>query len=318
MTEASGSSRASRGKPNGDVSPLLGLWTRLCNLFRAKNGDSSLRDSLEEIIEEIEEQEDESEAATPIGIHERVMLANILKFRHLTAYDVMVPRADIIAADVENEIEDILDLMNKAGHSRLPVYRETLDDVVGMVLIKDLLPYARGKRNTELANLARRLPIVAPSMPVLDLLLEMRRSRVHMALVVDEYGGIDGLVTIEDLVEEIVGEIEDEHDVSEGPKLVSTDDGSWIADARITIDEFEGQFGPILSDEERDEDIDTLGGLVFALADRVPVRGELIQHDASGLSFEILEADPRRIKRLRVIRLPTETAADGRDSPGGE
>ncbi len=318
MSEASGSSRVNRAKPNGDNSPLLGLWARLCNLFKPKNGDSSLRDSIEEIIEEIEEREDESEAATPIGIHERVMLANILKFRHLTAYDVMVPRADIIAVDVENEIEDVLDLMNKAGHSRLPIYRETLDDVVGMVLIKDLLPYARGKRDTELANLARRLPIVAPSMPVLDLLLEMRRSRVHMALVVDEYGGIDGLVTIEDLVEEIVGEIEDEHDVAEEPKLVPADDGSWSADARVTIDEFEEKIGPILSDEERTEDIDTLGGLLFALADRVPVRGELIQHEASGLSFEILEADPRRIKRLRVIRLPAEVTADSRDSTGGE
>jgi CBS domain containing-hemolysin-like protein len=154
---------------------------------------------------------------------------------------------------------------------------------------------------------------VAPSMPVLDLLLEMRLSRVHMALVVDEFGGIDGLITIEDLVEEIVGEIEDEHDVAEGPKLVARPDGSLVADARTPIEEFEERAGQMLTDEERAEDIDTLGGLVFYILGRVPGRGELIVHD-SGVSFEVMEADPRRVKRLRVRNLPpwhTTTDDDG-------
>jgi magnesium and cobalt transporter len=150
-------------------------------------------------------------------------------------------------------------------------------------------------------------------MGVLDLLAEMRDTRLHLALVVDEFGGIDGLVTIEDLVEEIVGEIEDEHDVAEGPKLIRRPDGSLIADARATIEEFEALVGPILSDAEREEDLDTLGGLVSDLADRVPTRGELIVHEPSGVSFEVMEADPRRVKRLRVRNLPPGPAPSGSD-----
>ena len=147
-------------------------------------------------------------------------------------------------------------------------------------------------------------------MPGLNGLLEMRQSRVHMALVVDEFGGIDGLVTIEDLVEEIVGEIEDEYDVVQGPKLVFRRDGSLLADARATVEEFEELVGPVLSEEEREEDIDTLGGFIFSLAGRVPTRGELIEHPQSGVCFEVLEADPRRVKRLRVSNLPRGSAAD--------
>jgi CBS domain containing-hemolysin-like protein len=155
-----------------------------------------------------------------------------------------------------------------------------------------------------LAAVTRPVLFVAPSMRVLDLLLEMRQSRVHMALVVDEFGGIDGLITIEDLVEEIVGEIIDEHDIEEGPKLTTRADGTLLADARTTIEEFEERVGPVLSDEEREEDIDPLGGLVFSLAGRVPSRGELLKHPPSGISFEVLQADPRRIKRLRVRDVP--------------
>jgi CBS domain containing-hemolysin-like protein len=211
------------------------------------------------------------------------MLANILKQRHQTAYDIMVPRADIVAVDVRTGLDPLVRIMSKAGHSRVPIYRDTLDDVLGLVHIK---------------------LFVAPSMPVLDLLLEMRQSRVHMALVVDEFGGIDGLITIEDLVEEIVGEIEDEYDVSQGPKLVFGRDGSLVADSRATVEDFEKLVGPVLSDEERENDIDTLGGLVFSMAGRVPTRGELVTHPPSGISFEVMEADPRRIRRLRIRNLP--------------
>jgi len=315
MTEISSPGRPQRSSGNGLASRSRRTpWQWLKGLFGHRNGDSSLRDTIEEIIEEIGESDAQEEAYGTIGDHERVMLANILKLRHLTAYDVMVPRADIVAVDVGVGLDELIATMTRAGHSRVPVYRESLDDVVGLVHIKDVLPYAKEGKELNLASITRTVLFVAPSMQVLDLLLEMRLSRVHMALVVDEFGGIDGLVTTEDLVEEIVGEIEDEHDVAEGPKLVEGRDGALIADARATIEELEERVGALLSDEEREEDIDTLGGLVVALAGRVPARGELIVHPHSGLGFEVLDADPRRIKRLR-LRRPPETAPDGVPEP---
>jgi CBS domain containing-hemolysin-like protein len=297
MADSSGTGRMIRG--NGHA----GLWQRLRGLLKTRQGEAQLRETLEEIIDEIKDVEREEISGVPISSDERVMLSNILRLRHLTAYDVMVPRADIVAVDLETPLEELIDVMSRAGHSRLPVYRDTLDEVVGIVHIKDLLHHMRERKEAstfDLVDLVRRILVVAPSMRVLDLLLEMRLSRVHMALVVDEFGGIDGLVTIEDLVEEIVGEIEDEHDVAVGPKLIERPDGSLIADARTTIEEFEERVGPVLSDEEREEDIDTLGGLLFTLAGRVPDRGELVEHPPSGITFEVLEADPRRVKRLRV------------------
>lgn len=301
MSEASKNGSPGHGAGS---SPRLGLWQRLRSRVLGRNGDSTLRDSLEAFIGEIEEAVPDDASATPISGHERVLLGNILKLRHLTAYDVMVPRADIISMQIKAGLDDLLAVMSQAGHSRFPIYRESLDDVIGIVHIKDVLRYAKIEEGFDLAKIVRTVLIAAPSMRVLDLLLEMRLSRVHMAMVVDEFGGIDGLVTIEDLVEEIVGEIEDEHDVAEGPKLIERPDGAVIADARATIEEFEALAGPVLADEERDEDIDTLGGLVFYLADRVPTRGELILHPSSGISFEVMEADPRRVKRLRVRNLP--------------
>src|SRR5262249_31873975 len=193
-------------------------------------------------------------------------------------------------------------------HWGVDVYRDSLDDVIGFLHVKDLLtsraaPPGVDPRAFDLKALTREVLFVAPSMRVLDLLLQMRLSRVHMALVVDEFGGIDGLITIEDVVEQIVGEIEDEHDVAEAPKLIPRPDGTLIADARTPIEEFEAKVGPVLTAEEREQDIDTLAGLVVSLTGRLPSRGELISHP-SGLAFEVLDADPRRIKRLRVRNLP--------------
>ncbi|KKJ77176.1 hemolysin C [Kiloniella litopenaei] len=313
MSEISGNSKSLRDQ-DAETSSRGGLWNWLTRSFGFKNGDSSLRETMEEIIEEIEGSEDEAASSTPIGEDERVMLGNILKLRHLTCSDVMVPRADIIAVDLDTSIGDLIDMMSRAGHSRLPVFRETLDDVIGMVHIKDVLEYSKGARNPNLASIVRRVLIIAPSMRAIDLLLEMRMSRVHMALIVDEFGGIDGLVTIEDLVEEIVGEIEDEHDTDEGPRLYPRPDGSFIADARCPIGELEEKIGPILTDEERDEDIDTLGGVVFWLADRIPARGELIEHEETSVMFEVLDADPRRIKRLKVWK---NTATDNEEQKEG-
>ena len=310
MIQASGNGKPVNVSRTENSAPG-GLWQWLRGIFRRRNGDSQLRETIEEIIGEIEETAPEDEA--PIGSHERALLSNIFELRHLSAEDVMVPRADIISVDIETGIDELTEVMTRAAHSRLPVYRENLDDVVGIVHIKDVLKHAASESSFDLSNILRTVLIVAPSMRALDLLLEMRLSRVQMALVVDEFGGIDGLITIEDLVEEIVGDIQDEHDAAEGPKLIRQPDGTLIADARATIEEFEEMVGPILTAEEREEDIDTLGGLVSYLADRVPTRGELITFGPSGVSFEVMEADPRRVKRLRVRNLPSAPSAAGND-----
>jgi magnesium and cobalt transporter len=285
------------------ASPIANLFDRVRDIIRPRGADDILRDTIEEIIEEGAQPPEE------ISAPERALLRNIFKLRQLTAYDVMVPRADIVAVRHDISLADLVKLMTRDAHSRMPVYRESLDDVAGMVHIKDVLQFWGGERSFKLDDILRKVLFVAPSMHVLDLLLEMRKQRVHMALVVDEYGGIDGLVTIEDVVEEIVGEIEDEHDVDEGPHLVTLVDGSHVADARLPIAEFEAKVGPILTEDQRGSDIDTLGGLVVTQAGRLPARGEVIQHP-SGFEFEVLEADPRRLKRLKVRRLP-ESASDG-------
>lgn len=273
-------------------------WQRLMRWFRGgQNG--SVREALEEIIE------DRAEPAAPIGDDERALLSNILNLRGLTVEDVMVPRADIVAVEADTPLSEIVRIIGEQGHSRLPVYRGTLDDVIGMAHIKDLFLWEGHEKDFKLSEHLRRILFVAPSMEVLELLLEMRARRSHMALVVDEYGGVDGLVTIEDLVEEIIGEIEDEHDRSSEPVLKENPDGSYTADARVEIEALEEKVGPFATDEER-EYIDTLGGLVFALAGRVPIRSELVAHP-SGFEFEILQADPRRVHRLRVRR---RSAAD--------
>jgi magnesium and cobalt transporter len=301
MSEAD---RSGRDGEDGSSS-LRALKNIFARLLR-RRGDASLAEAIEELIEEGEVEEPEE----PISAEERILLLNILKLRGRTADDVMVPRADIVAAPIGISFDGLVKLLVEEGHSRLPVYRETLDDVVGMIHMKDVLVHlALREQPFEIAHMLREVLFVAPSARLLDLLLEMRLKRVHMALVVDEFGGIDGLLTIEDVVEEIVGEIEDEHDVEEQPKVVQRPDGTVLADARATIEEFEERVGPVLSEAEREEDIDTLGGLVFSLAGRIPKRGEVVQHP-SGLSFEVVDADSRRIKRLKVKNLPTPEAAE--------
>jgi CBS domain containing-hemolysin-like protein len=268
---------------------------------RPKNVDS-VRETLEDLIEQ------RDEAEQPIDDHERTLLSNILRLRDQTAYDVMVPRADINAIDVKASLQEIVKLVQDTGHSRYPVYRDSLDDAIGLVHIKDVLLLQSSGNPFSLQRIMRRVLYVSPSIRVLDLLLEMRLKRTHMALVVDEYGGVDGLVTIENLVEQITGEIEDEHDREVEPDFVEYPDGVIEADARLPLIELEAKIGTLLDEEDR-EDIDTLGGLVFFLAGRVPSRGELISHP-SGLEFEVVDADPRRIKRLRLRNL--DSAKDQR------
>jgi CBS domain containing-hemolysin-like protein len=265
-----------------------------------RNGEH-LRDAIEELI-----QEDTS--PDTIAPDERQLLRNILMLHQVTVSDAMVPRADIIAVEASTKLSDLVRLLAKGNHSRVPVYRGTLDEIIGFVHIKDVLPFWGSRRVFKLDKVVREVIFAAPSMPILDLLTEMRDTRIHLALVIDEYGGVDGLVTIEDLVEEIVGEIEDEHDIRTTPQIVEQRRGVAKADARVEIGDFEAAYGPILTEEER-QDVDTLGGLIFHLANRVPARGEVVEH-SSGITFEVLEADARRIRQLRVRNLPPRIAPE--------
>jgi magnesium and cobalt transporter len=292
----------SGGQPEHDRS-----FTRLRNFLRLirrpRNGES-VRETIDEMIEE-----PSAEGPHPLSEHERVLIGNILKVHDRTAADVMVPRVDIVALDVETPFPEAVRCMVEQGHSRVPVYRETLDDVIGFVHVKDMLRPAAEHRQTNLSPMLRKVLFVAPSLLILDLLVQMRQARTHIAVVVDEFGGIDGLVTIEDLIEEIVGEIEDEHDVADRPSLTERPDGTLIADARTPIEVLEERQGIQLRPTGEQEEVDTLGGLVSSIAGRVPKRGEVIPHP-SGIEFEVLEADPRRIRRLRV-RSPTAAAGGG-------
>ncbi|MGC1345013.1 MAG: hemolysin family protein [Methyloceanibacter sp.] len=261
---------------------------------------------------------------------ERAMLLNILRFGKLTVEDVMVPRADIIAVEESITVAELMAVFREAEHSRLPVYRETLDDPRGMIHIRDLMSWITtaaaeksGEASLDLGavdlsstvgaiNITREILYVPPSMPVLDLLLRMQLSRRHLALVVDEYGGTDGLVSIEDLVEEVVGEIDDEHDVADEPLIREDARLGLVADARMPIEALERHLNLELISPEQEEDIDTIGGLVFALAGRIPARGELVRHP-SGIEFEVLDADPRRIKKLHI-----HTQQERKEAPASE
>jgi len=276
-----------------------GLLWKLQGLIRRREAES-VRDRMEELIEEPEAGGDGAAVAgAELGVQERVLLGNVLKLRDKTAADVMVPRADIVAIAEDLSLEQTIRVMQEEAHSRYPVYRGQLDEIVGMVHIKDVFASVGSDRPFELPAILRKPLFVVPGVPVLDLLLQMRQARIHMALVVDEYGGIDGLITIEDLVETIIGDIADEHDEDGPPQMVERPDGSIELDARTPVEAFEAKLGPVLTDEERAADIDTMGGLVFTLAGRVPARGELVSH-SSGLEFRVLDADPRKIRRLRV------------------
>lgn len=297
---------------------LGGIVHKLKSLVGLANQTASLRESLQGIIDEYQQ----TETTGRLTEQEQAMLLNILSFGGLRVEDVMVPRADIVAVEQDESLEEVLQTLAEAGHSRVPVYRESLDDPVGMFHIKDLLPIALKQLggaqavDSWLSRERRPVLFVPPSMAVLDLFLKMQATRIHMALVIDEYGGTDGLVTIEDLVEEIVGEIEDEHDVEEGPLLTEIAKGHYLADARAPIEDVTETLGKVLMLEDIDEDTDTLGGLVFDMIGRVPQRGELIEHPA-GLEFEIADADARRIKKIR-IKIMTPSKTPSVEKPGND
>jgi len=276
------------------------LLRRLSLFMRGDTANAQqMRESLEEVIEESDRQSPE------LSPPERKMFANLLKFGELRVSDVMVPRADIVAVDEDTSLPDFIALFREVQHSRLPVYRETLDVPTGLVHIKDVLAYMQIQpdgsfrwKEGPISQFKRELLFVPPSMPLVDLLLKMQTLHTHLALVIDEYGGTDGIVSIEDIVEEIVGDIADEHD-EDSARIRKSEDGTYIADARTDLEDFRNQTGIALNPEDSDQEIDTLAGLVVSLLGRVPQRGEIVTHP-SGYEFEVLEADPRRVKRLRV------------------
>jgi CBS domain containing-hemolysin-like protein len=272
------------------------LWSGLRHLLFGEGAEPTLRD---QIAEAIEEHEGDAPNALDLSPTERVMLKNLLDFGERTVREVAVTRGDIIAIDEDASFDDLVALFVEAGHSRLPVYRDTLDTVTGMIHVKDAFAILAGvaPRPARIAELIREPRYVPESMGVIELLAEMRATHTHLAIVVDEYSGTEGLVTIEDLVEEIVGDIEDEHDEEQPDLLIPLDDGIWDADARTELEEVGHTIDPRLA--ETDEPIETLGGLASLIADRVPQVGDMLTHE-SGWRLEVTEGDQRRVLRLRL------------------
>ena len=305
------------------------LIDRLRGLFGLNA--ASVRNDIEVALEE-------PSTASAFSLQERTMLRNVLDLHDLRVADVMVPRADIISVGVQQSLGEVLAVFRTAGHSRLPVYGETLDDPRGMVHIRDFVDHiasaaetlaaTKPKRTTLLAEINLGKPLaeaqvlrpvlfVPASMPALDLLVKMQATRTHMALVIDEYGGTDGLVSIEDIVETIVGDIEDEHDETSAPMIEKTADGAFTVDARASLEEVSAATGVDFLGLRDSEDVDTLGGLITSLAGRVPVRGEIVS-GPENLEFEILDADPRRVKRMKIYfkEAPAGDASASPPAPG--
>jgi len=272
------------------------FWGGLRTFLFGDDGEATLRDQIEEAIES---HEGEVPAVGDLTSVERQMLRNLLHFGESTVSDIAVPRGDIIAVPASATFEQLVAAFADAGHSRLPVYRESLDEVIGMVHVKDVFALkVDGATPPEDISALIRAPLFVPeSMGVLDLLARMRSERVHLAIVVDEFGGTEGLVTIEDVVEEIVGEIEDEHDETPQGMLTPLEDGIWDADARAELEDVAEQVDARLAVVE--EDVDTLGGLAFVLAGHVPQPGEIVEHP-SGWRLEVTDSDSRRVNRLRL------------------
>ncbi|MGE0754777.1 MAG: hemolysin family protein [Alphaproteobacteria bacterium] len=285
-----------------DTQPYSGpsLTHQLRGLFRRITGqknDGSLKEALEEVIEEHEELAD-----TPMDPEEKVMLHNMLSFSDIKVGDIMIPRTDIIAVPHDISLEDLKRHFIEERHTRVPIYKETLDTMKGFLHVKDMLPMLSGDKTYDINAVKRSLLFVPPSMRVMDLLVRMRHAGSHMAIVVDEYGGTDGLVTMEDVFEEIVGDIHDEHDDDDEEqveRIIHVNKNTVEVNARIPIETLEEELGLSLTSDEQSDEFDTLGGLVFFQLGRIPAKGESISHP-SGARFEILDADMRRIRRARI------------------
>jgi CBS domain containing-hemolysin-like protein len=324
-----------QAEPPSPTAPALArgqsLWTRLKAMFAFRT--VSLRDDLEVALEA-----EASGETADFSISERTILQNVLTLGEKRVEDVMVPRADIEAIDIESTLGDMIAKFRLAGHSRIPVYADNIDNITGFIHVKDAL-----RRITEVVtdpekeipvklvstalklklnklDIARTVLFVPPLMPVGDLLQQMQLKRVHMAIVIDEYGGTDGVVTIEDLLEAVVGEIDDEHDEIDGPLIRKINSNIYIASARAELGEVEGVIGPDFDSGEHGDDVDTIGGLVFALAGHVPVKGEIIG-GIKNFEFEVLQADSRQLRRIKIKRLkqrktPTKAEAKIEEATG--
>ena len=254
---------------------------------------TNIKEDLETVLD------NKSKNTDGISKQERIMLMNILKIDEILARDIMIPRAEIIAVEESISFEEVIKIFVDGAHSRIPIYHEQLDNITGMLHIKDLVKYQteNDTKNNFIDNIKKEILHIPPSMPALDLLIKMQLTRLHMGVVIDEYGGVDGLITIEDVIEEITGEIEDEHDAKDISMLIKLSSNTFESNARLPIEELEKIAHIKLS--KGDDEADTIGGLVVSIAGRVPQRGEIIKHE-SGILFTILDADPRRIKTIKI------------------
>lgn len=302
-----------RPESDDDESASGGFFQRLKGLFTRAETGGEFADALDD---------GQRAAAMRLPHARREMIERVIAFDEKRVADVMAPRADIVAVDIDTPLPDLIKAFADAGHSRLPVYRGDLDDPVGMVHIKDVVSLVADPSlhspadGPVLKKIRRDILYAPPSMRITDLLLKMQASRVHMALVIDEFGGTDGLLTIEDLVEEIVGDINDEHDDEAAPTIVARPGGGWEADGRVELDAFTDLSGVSLAIE--DSEVDTIGGVAVALAGRVPQRGEVLSHP-TGFDFEIVEADARKVRKIRIRKTPkpAPAPADGGERPAG-
>ena len=276
-----------------------GFWNCICHYFGKKE---TVRETIEDLLEEAESN---TEEPSNFSQQEKLLLNNVLYLKDKRCNQVMTPRAEIIGFQKDGTVEDLCQLMIEKGHSRIPIYDESLDDIVGTAHITDVAKYLiKGNKKAKAEMLvSHKVKFVSPSMHVLDLLSYMQKNKIHIALVIDEYGGVDGLITIEDLLEEIVGDIEDEYDIEREPEITKQSQNVLIADANAELDEIEEKCGWNLRQylDEDDDEIDTVGGLVITIAERLPHRGEVIE-GPKGVRFRILDVDSRRIKRVMIVK----------------
>jgi magnesium and cobalt transporter len=293
---ASSSGAGNTNEPENKPSPIEAVRDWLKRVLGTKP-EATLKEALEDVIEEHEESSEER-----LAPEEKVMLHNVLSFSDIEVNDIMIQRTDIVAVPIDITQPDLKAHIMEERHTRMPVYEGTLDHVRGFIHVKDLLPMFSGDKPYSVTSVMRNLLFVPPSMRIIDLLIKMRHAGSHMAIVVDEYGGTDGLITMEDLFEEIVGDIQDEHDEAEEPddKITRIGDSVYEVSARIRIEKLEKRLGLNLVTEEKENEFETLGGLIFFQIGRVPSKGEIIPH-VSGIRFEIYDADPRRIHKVRIL-----------------
>jgi len=274
----------------------LNIISKLIKKINFLGNNQSLRDSIKDVIDEKSNEESQN---IDLSSKEKSILSNILSINKLKADDVMIPRASIIAISQDSSFQNIIDTIDKESHSRMPVFRKDLDDVLGMIHIKDIIKFSGSNHNDfNIKKIMREVLFVPPTMPVMNLLLKMQATKLHMALVIDEHGGTDGLITIEDVIEEIVGEIEDEHDKDDDFNFKKIDSNTFEAKADMTLEDFNHESNLSIVEEN----VDTLGGYIFSKINRVPYAGEVIKVDNT-YQFEIIEADPRKIKKIRIFKI---------------